>query len=166
VLPYAGSISGLTSVCAGSSITLSESAPGGSWSSSNASVATVSGGAVAGVAAGAVTISYSVTNSCGTRSATYTVTVVSTDLCNTMVNNANGNSSEINVYPNPATATLSIDAPVKVNVRVLSIDGKVLIEQKDATIIDVTGIADGMYLVMIYDEAGQLLKTTKFAKIQ
>jgi len=68
-------LAGLSSVCAGNTITLTESVPSGSWSSSNSSLATVSGGVVTGVAAGSVTISYTLTNSCGTQYATKVITV-------------------------------------------------------------------------------------------
>ncbi len=75
----AGSISGASSVCTGSTITLSETMTGGAWSSSNTALATVtSGGVVTGVTAGSVTISYAVTTSCGTAYATYPVTVNAT----------------------------------------------------------------------------------------
>jgi hypothetical protein len=75
--PNAGSISGLVSVCIGATITLADIAIGGSWSSATTSVATVgsSSGVVTGVAAGNTTISYTVTNLCGTIAATYNVTV-------------------------------------------------------------------------------------------
>ena len=75
-LPQAGLINGLTSMCAVSTITLSDSVAGGTWSSSNSSVATVgSTGLVTGVAAGSANITYSCTNVCGTVVATYGVTV-------------------------------------------------------------------------------------------
>lgn len=70
----AGTISGAASVCVGSAITLTDPAPGGVWSASNAS-ATVVGGVVTGVSAGIDTISYTVTSSCGSISATKTVTI-------------------------------------------------------------------------------------------
>src|ERR1019366_2933513 len=59
-LPYAGTITGGTSVCTGSSILLSDAVGGGSWSSSSDPIAIVStDGMVTGVTAGNVTISYS-----------------------------------------------------------------------------------------------------------
>jgi len=72
----------------------------------------------------------------------------------------------IKVYPNPASSVVHIDAAAQVNVSVLSIDGKVLIEQKDATDVDVSSLADGLYMIMIYDQSGLLLKTAKFAKAE
>ncbi len=73
-LPNAGIISGVASVCVGASITLSDAASGGTWSTANAN-ATVSSGVVTGVLAGTDSIQYSVINSCGTAVATYAITV-------------------------------------------------------------------------------------------
>ncbi len=75
--PNAGSISGTTTLCVGTTTTLSASGSGGgTWTSSTTSRATVdAGGVVTGVSGGAVTITYSVTNSCGTDNATAAVTV-------------------------------------------------------------------------------------------
>ena len=75
-LPVAGSITGTTTVCAGSTTSLTDAASGGVWSSSNTAVASITTtGTVTGVAAGTATMSYSVTNSCGTAIATAVVTV-------------------------------------------------------------------------------------------
>jgi PKD-like domain/Bacterial Ig-like domain (group 2) len=71
------SITGTTSVCAGSTTALADITAGGVWSSSSTSVATVSGtGVVTGVAAGTTTIYYTVSNgsNCTNRVST-TVTV-------------------------------------------------------------------------------------------
>ncbi|WP_205685685.1 T9SS type A sorting domain-containing protein [Flavipsychrobacter stenotrophus] len=72
----AGVISGTTSICLGTSSTLSDGIPGGTWSSVNNSVATItSTGIVTGVTADTVTIAYTVNTSCGTAVATTVVTV-------------------------------------------------------------------------------------------
>jgi uncharacterized protein YjdB len=76
------------------------------------------------------------------------------------------NVDDIRVYPNPATNMLHIDAPVKVNISVLGIDGKMLLEQKDASNIDISKLANGLYMIMVYDENNMLLKTAKFAKAE
>lgn len=75
-VPDAGTISGASSVCAGSTVTLSAAIPGGTWSTGSTAIATISsGGLVTGVTAGSTTISYSITNSCGTLYSTRSVTV-------------------------------------------------------------------------------------------
>lgn len=64
--PDAGVITGPERVCSGQQVTLSDSVAGGVWSSSDPSIARVEFGLVTGVIAGTTTITYSVTNSCGT----------------------------------------------------------------------------------------------------
>ncbi len=58
VVSPASSISGPSTLCVGSTITLTGTPSGGTWSSSNTSVATVTGGAVTGISAGTATIYY------------------------------------------------------------------------------------------------------------
>lgn len=73
VLALPAAITGATSLCAGSTATLSTTSTGGTWSSSNNLVATISGSGLAtAVAAGTVSISYTGTNGCS-RIATVTV---------------------------------------------------------------------------------------------
>jgi hypothetical protein len=68
-----GAITGLTTVCLGMTITLHDTPPGGTWTSSNPTIATVNtAGKVTGLAIGTSTISYA--NGCGT--ATLTVSVI------------------------------------------------------------------------------------------
>jgi len=76
LLPVAGGISGAAAFCAGSSLPLSASVPGGVWSSALPAIGTVAAsGSVTGISAGTDTIKYTVTNGCGTAVATSTVTV-------------------------------------------------------------------------------------------
>ena len=67
------SITGTTTVCAGSSTTLADAVAGGLWSSSSTAVATVdaSTGVVTGVNGGSTTITYN--NGCGIATQAYTV---------------------------------------------------------------------------------------------
>ena len=70
------SIGGIATVCVGVTINLTDAADSGSWSSGATAIATVGSiGNVLGVAAGTVTISYTVTNGCNSATATDVVTV-------------------------------------------------------------------------------------------
>ncbi|MEI7522752.1 MAG: GEVED domain-containing protein [Mariniphaga sp.] len=78
-LPAApAAIGGTKSVCVGKTTTLTDATTGGVWSSGTTSIATIgTSGILTGVAAGTVTISYTVKNASGcTRSITTTVTVI------------------------------------------------------------------------------------------
>ena len=74
------------------------------------------------------------------------------------------NGSNIRIYPNPAQHTVHIEAPAKVKAIISSIDGKVVIEQADATEINIDNLANGIYMIRIYDEAGQMVKADKLIK--
>ncbi|MCD6011820.1 MAG: hypothetical protein K0Q79_1682 [Flavipsychrobacter sp.] len=71
-----GPITGPTAVCIGQTITLANTVPSGTWSSSNPSVGVINSlGVVTGLATGVTIITYSVTNICGTGFTTLNVTV-------------------------------------------------------------------------------------------
>ena len=77
-LPDAGTVNGASTLCVGATANFtSTGAGGGSWSSNNSLVATVNSvtGVVTAVGAGSATITYTVTNSCGTIPASAPVTV-------------------------------------------------------------------------------------------
>ena len=89
--PTAGTISGPSTICTGSSITLTDATTGGSWSSSDITIASVtSGGIVTGVTSGVAVITYTVTTSCGTASTTYNVTVTNTPSAGTITGSNTG----------------------------------------------------------------------------
>ena len=66
-------IQGLTSECAGTTITVSDATTGGTWSSSNVNATIDGGGNITGINAGAATISYTLADGCY---ATYSNTVL------------------------------------------------------------------------------------------
>jgi uncharacterized protein YjdB len=74
--------------------------------------------------------------------------------------------NEINIYPNPATSVLSIEAAVKVNVSLRTIDGKEVMKLNYAKTVDISKLTNGLYMLMVYNENGQLLKTAKFTKVE
>ncbi len=75
--PVAGTIAGGTTVCVGGSASLSDSAFGGTWASSNTAVASINAttGAVYGSSPGTATIAYTLTNSCASDTALLAITV-------------------------------------------------------------------------------------------
>lgn len=76
--PSAGSLSGTQAICANGSTVFTPTIAGGSWSTSDPLIATVSGGTVSGVGAGTATITYTITGTGGCSDVTTTRTVTVT----------------------------------------------------------------------------------------
>ncbi len=104
--PYAASITGADTVCKAASITLTDTAHGGVWSASNGR-ALVAAGIVIGVSPGPDTINYSITNTCGTATASHIVTVkgCTAGFANTSI------SPAISIFPNPTDGAFTVSIP-------------------------------------------------------
>lgn len=111
---------------------------------------------------GSYTVVVSDANGCFDTSAAF---VYPTDTATTNVSYVTG-TPVINIFPNPGSSIIHIDAPVTVNVSVMSTDGKIVLEQKHAADINVGALPDGMYIIRVYDENNTLLKNQKFTKIE
>ncbi|MCF8451199.1 MAG: T9SS type A sorting domain-containing protein, partial [Taibaiella sp.] len=148
----AGSISGTDSVCQGDTITLSNAVTGGTWGSSNATIASVtSTGVVIGITPGTATIRYIVANVCSMDTATLVIKVKSAASCATSVLPIpeKGNAG-IRLYPNPTTGLLNITSPEDGTLTVYTIDGKEVSSYKITTsAASVTlpgGLSGGVYM--------------------
>ncbi len=129
-LPDAGAITGSTTICAGTTTTLNNAAGSGAWSTSDATEASVdASGNVTGVAAGAATISYTVTNSCGTATTTIPVNVTPLPNAGTITGGAACIGTPISMSNTVSGGVWSIDATGVANI--------------DATGV-VTGISSGV----------------------
>jgi uncharacterized protein YjdB len=76
-LPDAVGITGPGTLCAGTTGTFSNTVPSGSWSTNYPAIASINAGSgvLTAITAGAVTVTYSVINSCGTTAVIYPVTI-------------------------------------------------------------------------------------------
>jgi hypothetical protein len=72
----------------------------------------------------------------------------------------------VSVYPNPANSTVHVAAPIPVNAVITTADGKVVIRADRATIIDVSDLTPGLYLISVYDQTNTLLKMDRFVKVE
>ncbi|MBV8255945.1 MAG: Ig-like domain-containing protein, partial [Chitinophaga sp.] len=121
-LPVVSPITGTTSICMGVATTLSNTTPGGVWSSGNTAVATVdaNSGLVTGVTAGTATITYEVTNANGCKAQqTAPVTVNALPVVSPITGTTNictgtattlSNTTSGGVWSSSNTAVATVDA--------------------------------------------------------
>lgn len=84
-----------------------------------------------------------------------------------MLNNvgvAQINKSDVSIFPNPTTGKLHITAPVAVRAVITGMEGKIISDIANAKTIDITAVPAGMYIVMLYDEYGEMITVEKLIK--
>ncbi len=82
----------------------------------------------------------------------------------TSVNKVNAGNENVRIYPNPATSVINIDAGINVNVSVYSIQGTVVLHKDNAHTLDISQLANGIYMVRVFDENNNLLKVDRLVK--
>ena len=150
--PDAGTINGTDTVCTSLTAMLSDISTGGIWSSTNPAIGTISTtGSVSGISVGTVTISYTVTNSCGTIAAIKVITVHN---CTTGINDLAHSAAEgITIFPNPASSSLTVASTQNISVvAIINILGKIVYSgsyNTNAVLIDVSMLPTGVYFVKV-----------------
>lgn len=165
-LPVAAPISGTDTVCPASTVTLTDATTGGAWLSSDASLATVSGGVVTGVASGNVKIEYVVINSCATDTSYFPFKVRTISSCTLGIETPeNIITPSLFVFPNPSqgTFTVSVVAPSREDVHIIisNILGRkvkeiVIKDNKDANIE--LNVVPGIYYLSAVINGERLVK--------
>jgi len=74
------------------------------------------------------------------------------------------NKGHVKIYPNPANSTLYVASIAKLRAVITDVEGRSVIEQADAKAIDISKLADGLYLINLYDENGMRVTVQKFTK--
>jgi type IX secretion system substrate protein/outer membrane protein Omp28 len=149
--PVAGSITGPSSVCTGVSVTLSDAVGAGAWTAINGNATVTGSGVVHGVTVGIDTISYTVTNSCGSAATTDVITIVHCVLeANTVVH---GPDAELNIYPNPAKAELTISYSAKIkNVVIVNLVGQTQLSadyDAENVTVNISTLSPGIYFIKV-----------------
>ncbi len=70
----------------------------------------------------------------------------------------------MSIYPNPARASLFIEALVPVRAVISTVDGSKEIEVANAKEVDISRLANGLYLIALYDDSGVRIAIQKFVK--
>ncbi len=94
-------------------------------------------------------------NGCTDSSDTYYVTNISvTDV---------SHPDRVAIYPNPARNMVYVAAPERAVVHISSMDGKTVLQQSAGT-VDISGLADGVYLLQVHTADDRLIHLEKLVK--
>ena len=161
-LPNSGTITGPSTVCESASITLTDGSPGGVWAINNGN-ATLSGNTVTGVVAGTDTVSYTVSNSCGSTTTVYIITV---NTCPNEVSTVN-QQNNLYIYPNPTTGELTIatDKGAYNSFTITNEIGQVVMQQQlssETTNVNIKTLSTGLYYITLKGDSGiRVMKIVK-----
>jgi trimeric autotransporter adhesin len=73
-------------------------------------------------------------------------------------------NQNVNIFPNPATNIVYVDAGKEVKAVISSVDGKTLIEQPNARAVNISSLPSGVYLLSLFDNDGLKIAVEKLTK--
>lgn len=155
--PIAAPLTGTDTLCVGDTAPLSGATPGGVWSSSSGSATVSASGTVTGISTGTAVITYVVTNTCGTATATHTVTVLPAGECATGLS-AMSLADAFGIYPNPNGGSFTVRLPpgTPSHITITDVTGRV-VQQLTASHTTQVHLpaANGLYFVAVENGQGR-----------
>ena len=164
----AGPIVGLDSVCLGVADTLRGVDSGGIWLGVSGLLTYSSTSIiVSDTVAGTYTIKYGVSNSCGTDTASFSLTVLPTLVCDGLAVKGAKEAGGLKIYPNPTNGLFYIDVPTGKydGYTVTDAIGRVVTQSQlpsTHNVVDLASCALGLYYVVLKGVAGTV--TAKMVK--
>jgi hypothetical protein len=74
------------------------------------------------------------------------------------------NRNEVKIFPNPAQSTIHIVAAMPLRAVMTAVDGRKVIDEANAQTINISQLASGMYMLMLFDKDGIMVKNEKLIK--
>ncbi len=99
-------------------------------------------------------------NGCKDTSAAFTVSDI------TAINELDKLAAQISIYPNPVTDKIYIQAPAGLHTTLMTVEGRVLQQGKNATTIATGNLARGTYWLKFTDKEGRFIKVMPIVKNQ
>ncbi|WP_118974511.1 T9SS type A sorting domain-containing protein [Taibaiella koreensis] len=124
------------------------------WIRNNASIPGATNSTYTVTANGSYQVAVTNTGGCKDTSDVFTVTNLSLDEREQL-------AQQVRLYPNPAKDMIHIQSPVKVNVAITGIEGKMIREESHVSMMMLNDLPAGIYLLRISDTKGMLIKTEK-----
>jgi hypothetical protein len=74
------------------------------------------------------------------------------------------NRNEVKIFPNPAQSTIHIVTAMPLRAVMTAIDGRKVMDEANAQTINISQLASGMYMLMLFDKDGVMVKNEKVVK--
>ncbi len=74
------------------------------------------------------------------------------------------NKTDVKVYPNPANSVLYIESADEIHAVITGIEGRIMIDEHKAKNIDISHLANGLYLITLYNNEGERISFQKLVK--
>ena len=71
----------------------------------------------------------------------------------------------VKVYPNPTNDKLNIEAPKGISVNLVDLQGRLLLQQKEADQIDMSQYATGVYILQFVNSDNEIIAVEKISKV-
>ena len=72
--------------------------------------------------------------------------------------------ADVKIYPNPTSKMLHIESGVNLRSVITDLAGKTILDNTNAKDIDVSELANGIYMIVLYNEAGERVSIDKLVK--
>jgi hypothetical protein len=149
--PFLYPLIGADTVCINDTSSYKSSLAVGNWTSTGIHSTITSAGVVNGISEGSDSITFTVSDSCGTSSISKTIYVHD---CNLSAPSITETQDEIKLYPNPATDKITIKTQTPIaSITIKSIDGRSLFykEYENTTVasISINNLSSGVYVIYI-----------------
>ncbi len=82
----------------------------------------------------------------------------------TSISSTKANVTTLTVYPNPATGVVNVGGTERLDITISSIDGRVVLQQYKTNSVDMSNLAEGLYILKASDKDGAVLLTEKIIK--
>jgi len=127
------------------------------WSRNGTDIAGATGQVYMPDSSGDYTVTVTDSNGCPGTSAAYPYYALG-------VSQVAGVPAQVHIYPNPARSLVYIRAPFPVSVSLRSMEGKMIISGDDLRVLDISRLPEGLYLLQVKGNDGQLVKTERLLK--
>ncbi len=85
---------------------------------------------------------------------------------NVMVNTATDIADDVVIYPNPVKDVLYIRARAGAYITLLSSEGRMIAEHRGVTTVNLSGLAEGIYFILVRDPEGIILKAERISRVR